>query len=155
MGARIEIDGVLPAQCGISRETLSRAAAFFASRSEKRARLGPWREVAVHLVGDGESARINSVIMGHEGPTDVITQRYDSIPGEPQGLSGELYVNAKCALREGPKRPRWSAALELLLYVAHGIDHLSGADDATEAEYRAMRRRELSWISAARRKGIA
>ena len=36
--------------------------------------------------------------------------------------------------------------VNLLLYIAHGMDHLSGADDHSERGYLAMRRRELSWL---------
>ncbi len=149
MSAEISVDGALPRAAGTSRAELRRAAAFFAARSERRVRArGPWRAVAVHLVDDRESARLNMAIMGHEGPTDVITQRYDPIPGEPAGLTGELFVNADCAVREGARRAGWTPARELLLYTAHGMDHLSGACDTDEAGYRAMRRRELSWLAA-------
>ena len=84
--------------------------------------------------------------MGVEGATDVVTQAYDAIPPESPGLFGELFVNVDQALRAAPKRKGWSAAKELLLYVAHGMDHLSGADDMDDAGYRAMRRRELGWL---------
>jgi len=36
--------------------------------------------------------------------------------------------------------------------VAHGMDHLSGADDLTPADYDRMRRRELAWLSALAKK---
>ena len=143
----VSAHGTLPAAFGMSRAAFLRAAEFFAAMSRKRAGREPWREVAIHFVDDAASAGMNAEIMGHEGPTDVITQRYDPIPGEEPGLLGELFVNTDCALREGLRRARWSPARELLLYAAHGIDHLSGADDSTEREYRAMRRRELSWLS--------
>ena len=80
------------------------------------------------------------------GATDVITQGYEAIPPEPDGVYGELYVNADMATRAAPSRRGWSAAKELLLYVAHGMDHLSGADDHSPEDYWKMRRRELRWI---------
>ncbi|MBR2839203.1 MAG: rRNA maturation RNAse YbeY, partial [Kiritimatiellae bacterium] len=92
------------------------------------------------------SAEAHAAINGAEGPTDVITQRYDPMPGEAPGVYGELYVNVDQALRAAPRRRGWSPAKELLLYVAHGIDHLSGADDLDSAGYRRMRRRELGWL---------
>ena len=107
-----------------------------------------WHEVVVHLVDDEGSDETHRAIMGSAGSTDVVTQAYDSIPPEPQGLYGELFVNMDQALRAAPKRKGWSASKELLLYVAHGMDHLSGADDHTECGFRSMRRRELSWIRA-------
>lgn len=99
------------------------------------------------LQGDMFSAEVHEAINGAKGPTDVITQRYDQMPGEEPGIYGELYVNVDRAMSAAPRRRGWSAAKELLLYVAHGIDHLSGADDFSPKDYQAMRRRELSWIS--------
>ena len=88
--------------------------------------------------------------MGVAGATDVITQAYDAIPPEEPGLYGELFVNTDQALRAAPRRPGWSPAKELLLYIAHGMDHLSGADDLEPEDYARMRRRELSWIRGCR-----
>ena len=143
---RVGVVGTVPKSFGISVAELRRAASFFAMRS--RARIGNprWNEVTVMLVRDAESDEAHRAIMGVAGATDVITQAYDSIPPEPEGLCGELIVNTDQALRAAPKRMGWSAAKELLLYVAHGMDHLSGADDHSERGYRAMRRRELAWM---------
>ena len=139
------IDGRLPRSLGISRAALRRAAVFFAARSGLRAGLS-FREVSVVLQGDRLSAEAHEAINGASGATDVITQRYDPLPGEEPGIYGELYVNVDRAASAAPRRMGWSAAKELLLYVAHGMDHLSGADDLDPASRAAMRRRELGWI---------
>ena len=118
MKPRITVDGTLPKALGLSRARVKSAAAFFAAKS---------------------SARIGV-------PLDAITQGYDPMPGEEPGVYGEVYVNCDRAQKVAPKRRGWSPAKELLLYVAHGIDHLSGADDFSPKDYQAMRRRELSWI---------
>ena len=81
----------------------------------------------------------------------MVTQRYDPIPGEEPGIYGELYVNLDQARRVAHRRRGWSPDMELLLYIAHGMDHLSGADDADDAGYMRMRRRELRWIADWRR----
>ena len=145
---RICVDGCLPEAFGLKKSGVRAAAAFFASRS--RARIGDprWHEVAVHLVDDEMSDEVHRAVMGIEGVTDVVTQAYDSIPPEEPGLFGEIFVNADQALRAAPKRRGWSVAKELLLYVAHGMDHLSGADDHSDEGYRAMRRRELGWVKS-------
>ena len=111
---------------------------------------GVWHEVVVHVVGDAESDAMHRAILGEEGSTDVITQAYDAIPPEPPGICGELFVNADQACRAAPKRAGWSVAKELLLYVAHGMDHLSGADDHAPADRASMRRRELRWLGRVR-----
>ena len=148
MKPSIAIEGTLPKAFGLNKATLKAAAFFFASRSRSRIGNPAWHEVVVHLVDDAGSDVTHRAIMGIEGATDVVTQAYDSIPPEPDGLYGELFVNTDQAFRVAPKRKGWSPAKELLLYVAHGMDHLSGADDHSERDYRAMRRRELAWIRA-------
>ena len=141
------VDGTLPRKLGLTKSGLKRAAAFFAAKSS--ARIGvPFRAVTVVLQDDDFSAEVHLAINGAEGPTDVITQRYDAMPGEAEGVYGELYVNVDQALRVAPKRRGWSPAKELLLYVAHGMDHLSGADDLKPRDYDCMRRRELNWLSS-------
>ena len=139
------VDGVLPRNVGLNRPELKAAAEFFAAKSG--ARIGvPFQAVTVILQDDGFSAEVHEAINGGTGPTDVITQRYDAMPGEAEGVYGELYVNVDQALRVAPKRRGWSPAKELLLYVAHGMDHLSGADDLKPRDYDRMRRRELNWL---------
>lgn len=145
MNCSIAIDGVLPRALGLTKAELKKAAASFAAKSS--ARIGvPFRAVTVILQDDAFSAEVHAAINGVEGATDVVTQRYDAMPGEAPGVYGELYVNVDQAVRAAPRRPGWSAAKELLLYVAHGMDHLSGADDLQPADYDRMRRRELAWL---------
>lgn len=141
------VDGTLPRKLGLTKSGLKRAAAFFAAKSSVRIGV-PFRAVTVVLQDDDFSAEVHLAINGAEGPTDVITQRYDAMPGEAEGVYGELYVNVDQALRVAPKRRGWSPAKELLLYVAHGMDHLSGADDLKPRDYDRMRRRELNWLSS-------
>ena len=145
-GCRVTIDGALPRKIGLTKAELKSAAAFFAAKSS--ARIGvPFRAVTIILQDDAFSAEVHEAINGAAGATDVITQRYDAMPGEAEGVYGELYVNTDQALRVAPKRRGWSPAKELLLYVAHGMDHLSGADDLKPRDYDRMRRRELGWLS--------
>lgn len=145
MKCHVSIEGTLPRELGISRTELRFAAEFFASRSASRVGV-EFRSVAVVLQDDEFSAEVHLAINGAVGPTDVVTQRYDAMPGERPGVYGELYVNCDQALRAAPRRRGWSAAKELLLYVAHGMDHLSGADDMAPADCARMRRRELGWL---------
>ncbi len=145
MTCQVTVDGVLPRGTGLTKADIRRAAAFFAARSS--ARCGrPFCAVTVILQDDAFSAETHRAINGADGPTDVTTQGYDALPGEPAGVYGELYVNAVRARTAAPKRAGWSAAKELLLYVAHGMDHLSGADDFSPRDYARMRRRELKWL---------
>ena len=145
------VEGALPRTFGLKKSELKVVAEFFAAKSG--ARIGvPFRAVTVILQDDAFSAEVHEASNGAKGPTDVITQRYDAMPGEAEGVYGELYVNVDQALRVAPKRRGWSPAKELLLYVAHGMDHLSGADDLKPRDYDRMRRRELAWLHEIRRK---
>jgi len=144
---RVEVVGTVPRAFGLEKRQVAEAARLFAERSCARVG-GTWHEVVVHLVRDAASDELHRAIMGVAGATDVITQAYDAVPPEEPGLYGELFVNTDQALRAAPKRKGWCAARELLLYVAHGMDHLSGADDHAEADYNRMRRRELKWLNS-------
>ena len=146
----VAVEGSLPRALGITKPEVRRAAELFAARSSARAGI-PFREVAVILQDDAGSAEVHLAVNGAEGPTDVVTQGYDPMPGEEPGVYGEIYVNRDRALSAAPRRMGWSAAKELLLYVAHGIDHLSGADDLSPRDYARMRRRELAWLAQASR----
>ncbi|MDD4101852.1 MAG: rRNA maturation RNase YbeY [Kiritimatiellae bacterium] len=106
----------------------------------------PWREVTVYLLDNAGIVPVNQAVMRHAEATDVITQRYEPLPGEPAGLIGEIFVNVERACRAAPRRRGWSADRELALYLAHGIDHLTGADDRAPAGRARMRRRELAWL---------
>lgn len=156
---RIEVIGAVPKWAGMAKAAVKAAAKAFAEASRERmarergGEVPCWHEVAVHLIHDGESDEMHRAIMGIKGATDVITQAYDAIPPETPGLYGELFVNLDEALRAAPKRGGWTPAKELLLYIAHGMDHLSGADDHSSCDYARMRRRELAWIRKALENG--
>ena len=105
-----------------------------------------WREIDILVVDDAGIAPIHAAAMGHDGPTDVLTLAYEAIPGEPEGATAELVVNAERAWQQGGGC-RAGANRELALYLAHACDHLCGHDDQTPAERRAMRRREWRWLA--------
>lgn len=151
---RIEIEGGLPRDFGLSRSELKSAAGSFAARSARRVGI-PFREVVVHLQDDAASDAAHRAVMGIAGATDVITQGYAAIPPEPEGVYGELFVNIDRARRVASPRRGWSLKKELLLYIAHGMDHLSGADDHAPEDFARMRRRELGWLADWQRGGNA
>jgi len=142
---RIELSGRLPRSLGLTRREIVGAAERFAELSSRRIGV-PFRSVAVILQDDAFSAEVHEAINGATGATDVITQRYDAMPGEAAGVYGELYINCDRAIVAAPTRRGWGAAKEFLLYLAHGMDHLSGADDLRPHDYDTMRRRELGWL---------
>ena len=121
---------------------------------KKAARLGKcrWDEVSLVLNSDSGIRSVNRTFLNHDYPTDVISFSYRPVPGEVESISGEIVVNVELAIRLG-KRFK-GAERELALYIAHGCDHLAGADDATGPQRRRMRARELRWVSDAAKKGL-
>ena len=112
----------------------------------------PWGEVAIVLVDDAGITQTNREYFGKNRPTDVISFRYDPVPGENAVFSGDLLVNVDRAVQEGPVRG--SADRELALYIAHGFNHLSGAEDDTPEKRRKMRATETAWLRQADAEGL-
>ena len=148
----------------VDRARCARLATFLvesAATLRRRAGQTPWAALCVILVGDRESREAHQVVFADPAPTDVITLSYAPMPGSGEtGLSGELIINAQRAVAEGRRRAGdrrcrvWDPDHELALYLAHGIDHLTGADDHDPADRRRMRARELRWLAAADRAGL-
>jgi probable rRNA maturation factor len=111
-----------------------------------------WGEVAVVLVDDEGITQTNREYFGKNHPTDVISFRYDPVPGEDAAFSGDLLINVDRAVQEGTARG--SASRELALYIAHGFDHLSGADDNTPEKRKKMRTTETAWLREADKKNL-
>jgi probable rRNA maturation factor len=113
-----------------------------------------WDEVSVVLTDHAGMRAVNREFLGSDDTTDVISFRYPPRPGAPDTRpSGEIIVNVEQACASGPSWGGWQR--ELALYLAHGVDHLSGADDDSPVRRRRMRRRELRWLQAARKAGYA
>ncbi len=97
--------------------------------------------VNIGIVDDAEISRLNRKFLGHRGTTDSLSfDLSDGVgPGEPRLF--DLIVNGELAVREAAQRGH-SAEAELALYVAHGLLHQLGFDDATAEQARRMHRTE-------------
>ncbi|MDA0576802.1 MAG: rRNA maturation RNase YbeY [Verrucomicrobia bacterium] len=135
---------------------------FFMGEASRRTPRCDWGEIHLVLVDDSGIAAVHAAWMDLDSATDVLTQRYDPMPGQPGAHAGEIVVNVQRAHEIG--RAQWprispralanGCCHELGLYVAHGCDHLTGASDATPPERRRMRARELRWLRAAAQAGL-
>ena len=69
----------------------------------------------------------------------------DDAPGIPRGtgktIDGEVIVSSEYAAKLAPEFG-WEPLEELTLYIVHGLLHLCGYDDLTEAALPVMRQRE-------------
>jgi rRNA maturation RNase YbeY len=134
----------------LDRAALLRLAGFLAARAARNRPLG---RITLVLADHDAMLRANRDHLGRTGVTDVISFPHLPLPGEtPAALRGDVIVNAQLAVEEGPARG--GAVRELALYIAHGLDHLAGASDASPAGRRRMRRRELAWLDDARRANL-
>ncbi len=95
---------------------------------ESKTDLSKLREVFVWLISDGRMASLHRKFMHQTGPTDVLTFQH-----------GEIFISVETA-RRNARAFRTSLANELRLYVVHGLLHLHGFDDRTQAGARAMER---------------
>ena len=116
-------------------------------RLETAAAPEQWDEVCIVLVDDDGITQTNREYFGKDRPTDVISFRYDPVPGEGTKLTGDLIINVERAIQVGPDHN--GIDYELALYIAHGFDHLTGADDTTDAQRRKMRATETAWLKEA------
>src|SRR5204862_7574758 len=98
----------------------------------------PLREMSVALVGDRRMAKLHEQFMGVASPTDVLTFPLD-VDARGKVLSGDVAVCVPEARRQA--RPHGvTTERELLLYALHGLLHLCGYDDRTDAAFATMHR---------------
>jgi probable rRNA maturation factor len=96
-------------------------------------------ELSIVLVDDGGIAKLNAQYHNTQGPTDVLSFDY----GDGQG---ELIVSVDRAIAQA-RRFCSTPSRELLLYVVHGILHLSGHNDVDVRDRRRMRVAERRLMS--------
>jgi probable rRNA maturation factor len=96
-------------------------------------------EISLTLVDNATIRQLNRRHLEHDWPTDVISFLLTD-PAEPE-LAGEVIVSAEMALTTAAEigADPWA---ELALYVVHGLLHLCGYDDTTDAAAISMRARE-------------
>lgn len=94
---------------------------------------------------------LNHAHFGRDRITDVISFCYPPIPGVA-GHTGELFINLDQAWNEG--RLRAGPDDELARYIAHGLHHLTGAEDDTPVRKRRMLAMEAAWVRAAAAAGL-
>jgi probable rRNA maturation factor len=97
--------------------------------------------VSIGVVDDAEMRRLNRKFLHRRGNTDCLSFDLsdEAHPEEPRVF--DLIVNGELAIREAARRGH-AAEAELALYVAHGLLHQLGFDDATAEQAERMHRRE-------------
>jgi rRNA maturation RNase YbeY len=94
-------------------------------------------EIAYSLCTDEKILEINRQFLQHDYYTDIITFDYT----EGDVLSGDLYISLE-TVRSNSAQFGTACSEELLRVMIHGILHLCGLNDSTEAEQTLMREAE-------------
>lgn len=100
-------------------------------------------EISLAFVDNPTIHTLNKRYLDHDEPTDVL-----SFPlSEPSAkkLAGELVIGAEVAKAQADERGH-DVQVELALYVIHGLLHLCGYDDTTDAAAKEMRARERHYL---------
>jgi len=102
-------------------------------------------KVNVVLVNSETIQQYNRDFLQHDYPTDVISFPIEDRRGEGY-LEGEVLVCTEIAQCRAAEFG-WTAEEELLLYVVHGLLHLTGYDDTTPEQRAAMQEKERSYLA--------
>jgi probable rRNA maturation factor len=105
----------------------------------------PLQDLTIVFVGDARMIELHHQFMNLPTTTDVLTFAIDE-DARSRPLSGEVYVCIPEARRQARKRGT-PVAYEVILYALHGMLHLCGFDDRTDADYRKMHRAEDSILT--------
>ena len=106
------------------------------------------KALSVAVVNDSRMRKLNASFARTDAATDVLAFPLEEGRGGQSGAPwgeedavGEIVVSGESARREAAAREVEPEA-ELALYVAHGVLHLLGYDDQTDADRKRMYRKE-------------
>lgn len=104
------------------------------------------RYLGVVLTGHAAVHRLNHDFLGHDYETDVVSFPLDEGAVAERVIDGEVYVDLDTAAERAPE---FGATFEreAARYVVHGLLHLMGHNDATDAERDAMRALEDRYLA--------
>jgi rRNA maturation RNase YbeY len=104
------------------------------------------RSLGVVLADHETVHRLNREYLAHDYVTDVLSFSLDEEATADRVIDGEVYVDLDTAAERAPEFGT-TFEDEARRYVVHGLLHLMGYDDATDAERAAMRRLEDHYLS--------
>jgi probable rRNA maturation factor len=118
----------------VSRKTLDALVRFvLAAEGMKPGRID------LAIVGEREIAASNRQYLNHAGSTDVIS--FDLSDCLTPGLTAQIIVCAPMATRQA-KYHGLTARQELMLYIIHGLLHVTGYDDLSVRQHAKMAARQ-------------
>jgi len=105
-------------------------------RRNKLTDLTKLREIFILFISDRRMASLHRRFLKQSGSTDVLTFQH-----------GEIFISAETARRQASAFGN-SLARELRLYVVHGLLHLHGLDDRSEADARRIKTAQEKILAA-------
>ena len=105
-------------------------------RRNKLTDLTKLREIFILFISDRRMASLHRRFLKQSGSTDVLTFQH-----------GEILISAETARRQARTFGN-SLARELRLYVVHGLLHLHGLDDRSEADARRIKAAQEKILAA-------
>jgi probable rRNA maturation factor len=112
-----------------------------------------WWQVGVQFLDDASMQAAHAAYMGIDTPTDIMTFPYDDEPdivGDGailQGRGGDLMISVERAADHAADAG-WSTVDELHFLIAHGLLHILGWDDATDADRARMLERQSALLTS-------
>lgn len=100
-------------------------------------------EISLAFVDNATIHQLNKRYLDHDEPTDVLT--FPLTEPNAKKLAGEIVIGAEVAQTQATERGH-DVQAELALYVIHGLLHLCGYDDKSDAATGEMRERERHWL---------
>jgi rRNA maturation RNase YbeY len=92
------------------------------------------------FVSDDVLLKMNQTYLAHDYYTDIITFEYQEL----EGISGDLYISTD-RVSENAEQLDCNADIEMRRVMIHGVLHLLGHQDKSEAE--ALKMRELEEVA--------
>ncbi len=103
------------------------------------------RSLSIVLADRATVHRLNREFLDHDYPTDVLSFSLDETAFEERAIDGEVYVDLDMAAERAPEFGV-PPEVEARRYVLHGVLHLMGYDDSTDAERAVMRSLEDKYL---------
>ena len=100
-------------------------------------------EISLAFVDNPTIHALNKRYLDHDEPTDVLS--FPLSERHAKKLAGELVIGAEIAKAQAQERGH-DVQAELALYVIHGLLHLCGLDDKSDAAAAKMRQREGHYL---------
>lgn len=96
------------------------------------------------FVDDEELFQINMEHLQHDTYTDIIT--FDLRDDIKEAVEGEIYISVD-RVKENAESLNVSEELEMIRVISHGLLHLLGYKDKTDAQAKVMRQEEEACLS--------